>query len=302
VAENHFDKASRFAAKLDPPAFLGWALGLSADAFVFRGWLDTRDLPFPGAPDRVSDTVAHLENVSAHGVPWAVAVEFQLQPDPDMFGRVMGYLSGVWLNRKPDDERGSRFHLGAVVVNLTGSGTASRDMSWPESGLRTQLGIAERNLERESAIDLLMQIEAGRWSRSLLPWVPLMSGGGEADIIVRWKALATAEPNSRRKAELGGLALVLADGAGHKDIWKQQLEGWNVTESSIVNEWMAIAEARGATEEARAIVFEFGAKKFGPATAAITAALQGIVDHERLRRIRGRIDAATDWNDLISTP
>ena len=49
MATNDFDRASRFAAKLDAPAFFRWAFG--SDAFLFREWLDTRAIPFPGEAD-----------------------------------------------------------------------------------------------------------------------------------------------------------------------------------------------------------------------------------------------------------
>ncbi len=127
MPENVFDKASRFAAKLDPPGFLGWLLGMPLEAFTFRGWLDTRGVPFPGHADQISDTVARLDDPAEHGVPWAVAVEFQIEPDPLMFGRMLGYLAGLWMTLKPDEERGSRFNLGGAVVNLTGTGHASRE-------------------------------------------------------------------------------------------------------------------------------------------------------------------------------
>lgn len=242
---NPFDKASRFAAKLDAHAFLCWLLGPPPEALVFRKWLDTRGLPFPGDPDRTGDTVAHLENAAEHGVPWAVAVEFQTVPDPEMFGRLLGYLSGLWHALRPDDERGSRFHVGAAVVNLTGTGAASRDLRWPGTGLVTHLGVVERNLERESAEELLAGIEAGRWSRCLLPWVPLMTGGGDPGIIDRWKLLAEGEPDRRRRAEYSGIAQLFAERAGRKDAWQAKLEGWNVEESTVVNEWIAIGEKRG---------------------------------------------------------
>ena len=163
-----YDQASRYAARIDPPGFLGWLLGLPAPAVAFRGWLDTRAVPFPGDPDRTNDTVARLDDPATHGVPWAVAIEWQARPDPDMFGRLAGYLSGLWLGLRPDDERGSRFQVGAAVVNLTGSGTSSREMRWPAAGLVTHLGVVERNLERELAADLLTGIESGQWSRSVL--------------------------------------------------------------------------------------------------------------------------------------
>lgn len=102
LPENHYDQASRFAARLDAEAFLAWLLNLSEGGFEFRGWLDTRGVPFPGDPDRVSDTVAHVANTAKGGVPWIVAIEFQTKPDPEMFGRLLGYLSGLWLEKKPD--------------------------------------------------------------------------------------------------------------------------------------------------------------------------------------------------------
>jgi hypothetical protein len=104
-----------------------------------------------------------------------------------MFGRLYGLLSGgLWLARKPDAGRGSRFQLGAAVVNLTGTGSASRDMSWPAAGLHTQLVVAERNLAAEPAADLLADAEVGQ-RRALLPWIPLMLGGDNPDLIDRWK-------------------------------------------------------------------------------------------------------------------
>lgn len=112
MPQNVFDKASRFTADIDPPGFVGWLLGMPADAFAFRRWLNTRGVPFPGGADRISDTVAHLDDLAQHGVPWAIDVEFQVEPDPLMFGRMLGYLSGLWLALRPDEERGSRFNLG----------------------------------------------------------------------------------------------------------------------------------------------------------------------------------------------
>lgn len=309
---NHFDQASRFAAKLDSAEFVRWVLDLTPGGCEFCGWLDTRDVPFPGGADRVSDTVAHLTDTWRHGLPWAVVIEFQSQHDPTMFARLLAYLSGVWLHCKPDEERGSRFRVGAAVVNLTDSGAASRDMHWPEAaGLRTCLRAVERNLCEESAADLLARIEDGRWARTLLPWIPLMSGGDSVEIIERWKVLALAEPDRRRRAELGGLALVFAEKAKREDVWKQKLEGWNVEESTVVKEWQAIAEQRGETrgkeigglEEARASVLRFAAKKFGAPDEAAGAAVAAISDRGRLERMQDRLfeGTATGWADLLAT-
>jgi hypothetical protein len=234
MAENDFDKASRYLAKLDPPAFLSWALGGSG----FREWIDTRGLPFPGDPERTGDTVAWWAEPDT-GRPWAVAVEFQTEPDPDMFGRLLEYLGGLWRTARPDRERGSRFHVGAVVLNLSGTGTASREMRLPGTGLVTHLGVVERNLASESAADLLGAIERGEHGRALLGWIPLMRGADDRGIIDRWKLAAEAEPNDRTRSELGGLAKVFAQVADRWKLWNDALREWNVKRSIAADEWRA---------------------------------------------------------------
>jgi hypothetical protein len=102
---NDFDQASRFAVKLDATGFFAWALGLLNDAFVFREWLDTRNVVLPGEAERTGDTIARLEHPSGTEPPWAVAVEFQIEPDPLMFGRLLVYLGHLWTKVKSDEER-----------------------------------------------------------------------------------------------------------------------------------------------------------------------------------------------------
>src|SRR5919202_5839464 len=136
---NPFDQACRYLTKADPEGALPWLLRLPPAGLGFDGWLDTPTLPFPGEPERTCDTVASLRDTARGGVPWAVVVEFQVEPDPDMFGRLLVYLGRLWLERGPSPERGDRFELGAVVVNLTGAGRSSRRMDWPEAGLLTQV-------------------------------------------------------------------------------------------------------------------------------------------------------------------
>lgn len=296
MSENYYDKASRYAAKVDPAGFFSWLLGLPLDGFAFRDWLDTRGLPFPGDPDRANDTVAHLDNTVEHGVPWAVAVEFQTQPDADMFGRLLGYLSGLWLTLRPDDERGSRFHIGAAVVNLTGSGLSSRHLRWSGTGLVTHLGVVERNLASESAGSLLAEIEAGTRSRCLLPWLSLMSGGDDPALIDRWKLAAEAEPNARRRTEFAKLASVFAKKTGCRELWERKLEGWNMDEATVVEEWIAEAEGK--------MLLELAAERFGPAPAEVKKSFQSIRDLKRVERMMRRLfnATATGWPDLLATP
>ncbi len=118
--ENPFDKASRYMTKLEPPAILAFLLALDNADFDFVRWLDTRRLTFPGQPDRTCDTVAHIENLGENRLPWAVVIEFMIDPEALMFGRMLGYMALLWMEEKPTNKRGDRFELGAVVVNLRG--------------------------------------------------------------------------------------------------------------------------------------------------------------------------------------
>ena len=57
---NVFDQANRYGVQPDPIGYFRWLIPGLDPALGFHGWLDTRTVPFPGEPDRTSDTVAHL--------------------------------------------------------------------------------------------------------------------------------------------------------------------------------------------------------------------------------------------------
>jgi hypothetical protein len=300
-------QSSRYLAKLDPKGFFCWLFRLSAGDFEFRGWLDTRAISFPGSPERISDMVAHLTDLFEHGIPWAMLLEFQIIPDPKMFGRLMGSLAAIWEHVKPDEERGSRFQLGAAVINLTGRGNCSQEMRWPKAQLITQLCVVERNLEFENADEMLEGVESGSWPKSLLPFIPLMIRGDEPAIIERWIALVGAESDLHLRTDYAAIALIFADRVGRKSNWYDRFhQEWKMTESPFLNEFIAKGEAKGRVEgrieEAHSLVLRLGAKRFGKtAPAEIQTAILAIGDRERLERISERILDAVDWNDLLAT-
>ena len=293
MADNDFDRACRYLAKVDPSGFAAWVLRLRLTSLRFVRWLDTRTIPFPGSPDRICDTVAFLEEVDAGGRPWAIPFEFQVEPDPEMFGRFLEYLGRLWRSDWPSPERGDRFWLGAVVVNLTGNGQCSRKMEWPAAGLTTHLGVAERNVTAESAAETLAAIAAGEVAKIVLAIVPLMQGGDEPGIIEEWKRLAEAEPNATRRSEYGGLAMVLADAAGRAAIWKQALKEWNVIRSKIVDEWRAEGRAEGEakgrtegrTEGRTTTIVAFLEARYKSIPADLIQAIHSTIDEERLAKL-----------------
>jgi hypothetical protein len=154
------------------------------------------------------------------------------------------------------------------------------------------LGIAERNLIDKDSPAVLADIANGRRPRSLLPWIPLLQGGGEASIIQQWLELARQEPDSRRRGDYGGLALVFAEAAGCSPVWKEALKGWNMIESQQVLEWIAEGEAKGRAEGEANALLRVLEKRFPPgAPPEMLAAIRATTDLERLHQ----------WLDLALT-
>src|SRR5262245_49377892 len=102
---NPFDHASRGLVRRAGLPMLAWLLRVTISSLRFERWLDTR-LSLPNQPERVCDTIAHVCRTDEGGYPWAVPIEFQVVPDPLMFGRAMGYESMIWVQEKPTDLAG----------------------------------------------------------------------------------------------------------------------------------------------------------------------------------------------------
>jgi hypothetical protein len=156
-------------------------------------------------------------------------------------------------------------------------------MDWPEAGLSTRLGVVERNLAQEEAGAVLAAVGAGEVSRVVLPFVPLMQGGGEAAIIQEWVRLASAEPDGRRRADYGGLALVFAEAVGCREAWKQALKEWNMIQSQQVLEWQAEAQVKGRAEGRAEALLDMLEAKFGGVPKELASAIRATTDVNRLK-------------------
>jgi hypothetical protein len=283
MPRNRFDQASRYGAKLDAVGFLCWRLREDPATLRYRGWLDTRALAFPGDPERICDTVAWLGDADP-AREWAAVVEFCLEPDETLFGRLLVYEGLLWLEVRPTDARGERFEVGAIVINLTGHGRTSRDMQLRQTGMRTTLGVVECNLAEEDAAATLAGIAAGTIAPCALPWIPLMQKGGEAGIIQQWLDLAGRQPDARRRADYGGLALIFAEAASRLPVWKEALKGWSVKESQQVLEWINMGRTEGRSEGRADALLDLLAERFPPAVPAeVVTAIRATTDLERLR-------------------
>ena len=104
MADNPYDKTCRKLTRRYRLAVLRWLLSLTTEEIVFVRCLDTRGIPSPWERDRTSDTVAFLRDPGMAGLPWAVVVEFQLDPDalyefgtqPATFARPRGFGEWTW--------------------------------------------------------------------------------------------------------------------------------------------------------------------------------------------------------------
>ena len=288
MPENIYDQACRYLLHVCAAPLLSWLLRLARSRLDFVGWLDTRALPWPGQPDRICDPVAHLRDTDAGGVPWAVPVEFQSDPDPAMFGRGMVYLGNLWLGRRPAELRGDRFEVGMIVVNLRGRGRCSRRMKLSGTRLLTALGVVERNLSRLSAAKTLRRIEAGKAPAALLPWIPLFHGGYQAGIISEWVRLAKQQTDADVLRVIP-LTQYFAEAAGCREAWRETLEGLNVVKSQVFEEWTALAEQKGVNkgrrEERATMVLRFLRRMQADLPADLEQAIRGVDDLARLDAI-----------------
>lgn len=126
---------------------------------------------------------------------------------------------------------------------------------------------------------------SGDLSRSVLPWIPLMRGGDEAGIIMEWRRLALEEPSAQRRGDYGGLALVFAELAGRRPVWREALEGWNMQVSQQVLEWQAEARIEADLERSRKDILRALELRFrAPVPADLTATVTALADLDELSR------------------
>jgi hypothetical protein len=272
MATNRYDQASRHLARQSGARLWPWLLGLTARQVRFERLPQTQ-FTVPGFPERVGDVAAALADLENGGRPWAVCLEFQSEPDFDMADRLLVELGLVRLTQRPSDHPGDRYWVGGVVVNLTGQGSAGRDLEWRGGGLRLLLRPREWNLAALDAARLLTAVERGLAPAEAMAWVPVMQRGGDPAISRRWLRLAGGQADPARRADLG-LAGVFAELVGREDAWRQALEGWNVKESPIVKEWENMATANALLEVLQT--------RFKDVPADLRAALLAEQDSQRL--------------------
>jgi hypothetical protein len=293
-----FDKGARYLAKQDPPGFIAWLFGPAATSLVFVGWLDTRRLALPVEEDRTCDMVAAFR-LAAHLQPTHVLIiDFKAEATATALGQMLGYV--VRLHTEPPQELATPPQVGGAVINL--SGRRQRNVvtvDFPRvPACSWKFSILQRTLRDESASATLAGIAAGRTTRWLLPWIPLMRGGGQAAIIEEWKQAAAAEPDSEVRATLGGLALVFAELTKRAQTWREGLRGWDVRTSRIVEEWREEGRMEGALATARDDLYGLLMERFGRVPKIWEQRIQAATDLDRLKAAMRQVLHIQKLNEL----
>ena len=300
-----YDHAARFAIKIDPIGNIRWMLPGLGREWGFGIWHDTQTIPFPGEPGRRCDTVARLDHRDGLAPPWALVMEAQTRPDYDLIDRVLEYLGRLRRELRHGPHGRDRYHLGAVLLNLTGPAPpGTLEMVLPGTPLSFRWGIEARALGRYSAADTLADIAAGRAARCVLAWVALMVGAAEPANIQEWKRLASEEPDERRRASYAVIAKTFAELTGSRPIWERELEGWSVEKSPLLEEYRVKYRKEGLTEGRKEGLKEGRAEGLREAIEGVLQArFPGAVPEPLLATLRAQADVAalSNWLQLAAT-
>ncbi len=260
-----FDQAARFAAQADPHAVVMRVLVPTGTALPFREWLDTRTIPLPGGPDRTADLVAAVDDPT--GQPVLIVFEFQSRHDPDKLDVTLeeaGILRG---HARHGADRKGKYKVLTALVYLTGRCPDDvLDMTL-SGGFGTRHAPLVWNVSDDNATATLDAVAGGSLSWGMLFWVPLMGDGRDGGVIARWKdVVAQVVADRRVRGNLAGITRVFAELVGRRIEWNRGLEGFDMTESQVVNEWISQGEAKGMLIKQRQNLLEALSLRFPGST------------------------------------
>ena len=303
-----FDRAARFAVHADPQAAIHRLVRLTAtveadeegetgdDAPIYRQWGDSRTVPLPDDEDRTADHVMILD--PPPGTPdqprWLWVWEFQAEHDPDKIDVLLEEVARFRVRARYGERNRTKYRVFPVLVVLQGRCPASDarlDMTW--RGLGVSHAPLVWNVADDSAQATLAAIETGADSWTMLFWVPLMSGSDDPDAIAWWVRLVRERaPSARERSELVRVALPFAELAGRYLVWEQGLEGQEMTESAVVNEWTREARRETELKTTRNAVIRALRQRFGDGVSAeVVVMIEAQTD----------LTTLTDWFDEAVT-
>jgi hypothetical protein len=250
-----YDDAARYAAHGNPDAVVRRVLVPVGKTLLFREWLNTRTIPLPGGPDRTADLVAALDDLA--GPPALLVFEFQSRHDPDKLDVTLEEAGVLRGHARHGEDRKGKYRVLTALVYLQGRCPDEiLDMTLP-GGFGTRHAPLIWNVSDDSAAVTLSAVATGELPWGMLFWVPLMAAGRDAAVIARWReVVAEVVADRRTRGNLAGIALVFAELVGRRIEWTRGLEGFEMTESQVVNEWISKGEAQGKLSTQRQVLLE----------------------------------------------
>lgn len=286
----NFDKAGRYLIRLDPSGSFTWLSAEFVRVWRFRRWLDTSAIPFPGDRGRICDTVAEFSHRRERRRRCLLDTEVQARPHLDMPERLGEYAFQLRRERRYARGRHGKYPVIGAVLNLTGA-VQPHILDMTEAALNgagLSITVFQRTLREEDAGETLRRIAADELQRCVLPWIPLMQGGGATGIIAEWRRLASLERNASWRADFGALALTFAGLAKQKSVWQTGLEGWNVRDSTFIAGWLKEGELKGRR---RALLQVLQTRLQNPLPSGLVDAVNDCEDSSELER----------WTSLSAT-
>jgi hypothetical protein len=268
---------------------------LRSPTVAFQAWIDSRRVALPDQHDLTNDLVATVEK---DGVLEAICLELEAEARSDAVARALGYVLRIWT--EPAGEGSLPITcVSGVLLDLTGRSPAKELnlRSKIVAGCELKLVVLRRSLADEDAAAVIAGVASGRISSWQLGGVPLMHHGGESSIIAAWREAAARQvTNTRDRADLGSLALVLSTLAGCRADWERGLKGWNMKTSPFLDE----IRAEGREEGQLALLLRQGRHKFGAAPSKKQQkALRALADLGRLEALAERLLDVDSWAELL---
>jgi hypothetical protein len=289
-----YDRAARRATKAEPLAVVRRLGELAGVAWRYRDWAPTQTTPQVGERDQTADRAMVLDDLRQDdlrqtGKVWLGVLEFQARHDEDKLDDLLAEAAQFRRDARHGPLAQGKYAVLPVLVYLVGrcpDGAKELDLTTPAGfGVRHRPVLWE--VGGDSAAGALEDFKQGKTTWGILFWVALMAGAGEEGVVKDWLVLVTPLP-ARDRADLIGIALVFAELAGRGQVWRRVLEGAKLTESAIVNEWIAKAEEERELKVMREVSLR-----------VLNARFPGQVPREVVDTIKGQSspEVLGDWID-----
>lgn len=301
-----FDEAGRQAYKVDGAGMTPWLDRFADESMTadFAAWDDARRTAWPGGPERTDDVVCVLRR-RTDGKPARLIVEVATEPRPDDRARLGIYELLLAIEVRGVLEDGPPVY--GAILHLTGTRRGGPLMlTHSASNPGVLVKPIEVWLADLVAAETLALIEAGEVALCVLPFIVLMRGGGESELIERWKQVAGSERDAEKRTAYRSFALEFAELTPGLVTWQRQLEGWEVRESQYSKTIEARGEHKGEVKRARAYLLEGLEIRLGsPTPEPIRLAIEGTNDVETLNRwfrLMFTVDSWAEFQAQVAQP